>query len=161
MSLGFGRVAPGDWDKYKSGSSADTVPPGDYFGILKSVRLIDPAKNKKGLGTYIVAFELNGENAEEYHGKTVEHRSMFHPDPASSENPDGYAQMGEISNQNIVQLISASNVEPLVAPDGAFDVVGTLNQLPDTAPTVLLTVNHSMLDGKSYQDVGNFRPVVG
>lgn len=161
MSLGFGRVAPGDWDKYKSGSSADMVDPADYCGKLTSVRLIDPSKNKKGLGTWIVAFLLTDANKEEWQGKSVEHRSMYHPDPDNSENPDGYDQMGEISNQNIVQLIEACGVECLVAPDGAFDTVATLQQLPDVGAEVIFTVSHSTQGGKKYQEVGNFRPVAG
>jgi hypothetical protein len=162
MSLGFAKVAPADWDKLlKGGFGGDTVDVGDYIGNVTQLRHIEPEKNKKGLGAYIVVLELGTENAEEWQGKKVETRFGYHPDPDNSEKPDGYAKMNEISQQNIVQLIAASNAEPISTPDGMFDIIQTLSTLPDMRPSVAFSVTHRTDDnGREQQDVERFRPVV-
>lgn len=162
MTIGFGKVAPGDWDKLKKGSSADIVDPGDYIGEVIQVRHIDPEKNKKGIGSYIAKIVLTDENEEAWRGKEVESRFGYHPDPSNSDNPDGFAKMSEISQQNIVQLIDASGAEPISSPDGMFDIIQTLNTLPDMRPKVAFTVSHRKDDqDRTQQDVERFRPIAG
>lgn len=162
MSLGFGQVAPQEWEKVKTGSSADIVDAGDYFLKLVEVRHIDPSKSQKGIGCYILAFEVTEENAEQFRGKQVESRISYHPDPSTAgEKADGYGKMNEMSETKLAQVIDASNVEPLMTDGGMIDMVGTLEKLPAMGPKLLGAVAHETYQGKQTQDIGGFRPVSG
>jgi len=162
MSLGFGQVAPQEWEKVKTGSSADIVDAGDYFLQLQEVRHIDPSKSQKGIGAYIMAFLVTDENAEQWRGKKVEARISYHPDPGSAgEKADGYAKMNEMSMTKLAQVIDSSNVEPIMTDAGMIDMVATLTAMPAMHPKMLGAVVHEVYQGKTQQDVGGFRPVSG
>lgn len=162
MSLGFGQIPPQEWEKVKSGSSADIVDAGDYFLKVVDVRHIDPSKSQKGLGAYIVVLEVTEENGEQFLGKKVEARIGYHPDPSTAgDKADGYTRMNEISETKLAQLIDAANTEPMMNDSGMIDSVKTLLKMPSMGPKILGAVMHETYQGKLQQDVGGFRPVSG
>ena len=156
MSLQWGRVTPDQWEKVKAGGGQDRVTPGDYFAQPSEIRHIDPSKNDKGLGTYIVAFTLTEDNADDVKGKVVEFRCMYHPGP---DTPDNLAKMNEISLQGLGSLVVACNMEPLTDPDGHINIVRTVEGLVASQPKILGTIEHRTHEGSLYQDFGTFRPV--
>lgn len=158
MSLGFGKVSPDAWAKLKKSGDADEVPPGDYFVEFVNMRTIDPSKNDKGIGTFILVFETTDDNEEGMRGKNLEGRYSFHPNPAASAKPEGYEKMNEITQQNLIQLVDRCGMEPIETPEGALDIIASVNQLKAMKPNLVVKVTHRVVDGKTYQDVGSFRP---
>jgi hypothetical protein len=156
MSFGFGKVAPGDWEKVKQGSFGDTVEAGDYFARLVGLKDFEPAKSKHKMGTLQLTFELTDANESAWRGKKVIGRFNYYTEEVEGKN---CAKVNEISVQNLAQLIEAANASPELDGNGQFDVKLTVEKLAKVEPTVLIAVTHSSQGGKSYQDVGSFRAV--
>lgn len=161
MSLGWGKVPIKDWNKLASGGRADPMDAGDYFGTPNELVHFDPSKNDKGLGTYIVRFETTQDNPdEEARGKCLEMRCMYHPDPASSSNEDGYAQMNNISLGKLASLVEALGATPVVDEGtGEADVIASVEAVINSGGVVLGTVSHEVYEGKRMQTYDGFRSI--
>ena len=165
MSLGFGKVKVTDWEKVKSGSTQDDVPAGDYFALVNALRDIPPqagaSAGGKSFVTLVVEFKTSEDNEASWQGKQLERRFSWHPNPAvAGEKADGYEKMNEMTLTDMAQLVEAANAAPIMDGD-QIDVVATVRSLVNTKPKVLCAVTHRTVDGKTYQEVGKFRPVSG
>jgi hypothetical protein len=163
MALGFGKVNPQDWDKVRTGSSADMVPAGDYFAVLKGIRHIEP-KEGKPLGMYVLEFVTTEDNVDAaLQGKQIEARINYCGDmtQAPADKIDGWGKMNDMSLTKMANVIEAAGAEPAADAEGNLDLVTTLGGLPQMQPKLLLEVIHETYLGRQQQDCGNFRPVSG
>lgn len=162
MALGWGKVAPSDWNKLATGGRQDMVPAADYFASPHELAHFPPKESdEKGLGTYVIRHTTTDENPDEqYRGKVLETRCMYHPDPSNSGNPEGFATMNEISLGKMAAVVEACGGEQIVDPaDGAVDVIASLNGVLGTGAVLLGTVSKEQYEGKEYQTFDSFRPV--
>jgi hypothetical protein len=156
MSLGFGRVAPQDWDALKSGGfGGDKVDPGDYIVVVGETRHMEPTEKSKGQGVFFTKFKITEENAA-FVGKTVERGFRYHPNPPNEK----LTQMNGISEQEMAKLVAACNCEPMIGPDGMIDLVGSVRQLGQLGLKCKLSVSHNVTDGKTYQEISGFSPLM-
>lgn len=160
MALGFGKVNPQDWENVKAGGRGDMVDPGDYFATLAEVRQLAPSQAKP-LGAFLLTFKTTEENDERWQDKKLVSWMQYHPDPANSPKPEGYASMNDITMSNMAQLIEACNAAPVVDGDGNYDLVESIKKLPEMQPRLVVGVEHETFEGKERQNVGNFRPALG
>lgn len=158
MALGFGLVAPQDWDDVlKGGRGGDEVDPGQYLGKFNAFRHVEASEKMKGRGVFFGGFELVEGNDPKWVGKKVECSFNYHPNPPAA----NMEAMNSITLQRMAELATACQVEMVVdSGTGMFNLPATLTAAAVAGPVVKFTVSHRVENGKKYQDVGGFQALV-